>query len=216
MVVANQRLVVANQRLVVANQRLVEVDPSIFVFKKWGINWNSVGLFFALLVACYWNIYTQDRSLGLVLGVEVYILSLILTSEFLRGFLDLLRTGLVEWYVTQGLKVEQRLRNSRVLCAGFLLVPISLCFAMHIGDSIVSQDAVLLLRISRGITYPYAALVLLFRGRKAIIDMMDSWDAPKTSAGEIRQPCCLSNSSRCCCTSCLLPKREREGEAGGP
>lgn len=90
-----------------------EVDPFIFVFHKWGISWNPVGLFFAFMVACYWNIFTQDRSLGVILGLEVYLLSLILPSEFFRGFQGVTKTGLVEWYLNQGYKVEQRV--ARVL-----------------------------------------------------------------------------------------------------
>ena len=152
----------------VENQR--DVDPSVFVFQKWGISWNPVGLFFAFMAACYWNIFTQDRSLGIVWGVEVYLLSLILPSQFLRGFLGLAKTSLVEWYVNQGFKVEQRVRKSPALGAGILLVIISLCLAMHMGDSMVREDASLVFRIFRGITYPYLALVLLFRGTQALND----------------------------------------------
>lgn len=165
----------------VENRR--DVDPFIFVFQKWGISWNPVGLFFAFMVACYWNIFTQERLLGIVLGLGVYLLSLILPNEFFRAFQGLTKTGLVEWYVNQGLKVEKRVRKSPALGTGILLIVISLCLAMHMGDSIVRQDAALVLRTLRGITYPYVALVLLFRGTPAMSDpwlLKDISDAIKT------------------------------------
>lgn len=54
---------------------------------------------------------------------------------------------------------------------------------MHMGDSIIRQDAGLVLRVLRGITYPYAAFVLLFRGTQAMNDpwlVKDISDAIKT------------------------------------
>ena len=137
------------------------VDPLLFVFHKWGITWNSVGLFFAFMTACYWNIFTLDGSLGIFLGVGVFILSLVFPSAFFSLFQGLTKTSLADWYINQGLKVEQQVRKSPFLGTGVVLLLIGLCLARY---TIVGEDAGLVLRIFRGITYPYLALVLLFRG----------------------------------------------------
>ena len=122
------------------------------------------------MVACYCNIFTQERSLGIFWGVEVYLLSIILPSQFLRAFIGLTKISVVDWYLNQGFKIEQRVRKSPALGAGILLVIIGLCLAIYMGDSIVREDASLVFRIFRGITYPYVALVLLFRGTQALND----------------------------------------------
>ena len=152
----------------VENRR--DVDPYVFVFHKWGISWNPVGLFFAFMVACYCNIFTQERSLGIFWGVEVYLLSIILPSQFFRAFLGLTKISVIDWYLNQGFKIEQRVRKSPALGAGILLVIIGLCLTIYMGDSIIREDASLVFRIFRGITYPYVALVLLFRGTQALND----------------------------------------------
>ena len=141
-----------------------DVDPFLFAFHKWGITWNSVGLFFAFMTACYWNIFTRDGSLGIVIGLEVFLLSLVFPSQFFSLFQGLTKTSLAEWYVNQGYKVEQQVRKSPLLGMGIFLLLIGLCLAMFMGDSTVREDASLVLRIFRGITYPYLALALLFRG----------------------------------------------------
>jgi hypothetical protein len=159
------------------------VDPFLFVFHKWGITWNSVGLFFAFMAACYWNIFTRDQSLGMVLGLEVFLLSLVLPSQFFSLFQGLTKTSLAEWYVNQGFKVEQHIRKNPLLGMVIFLLPMGLCLVMFMGDSTVREDASLVLRIFRGVTYPYLALVLLFRGTLPMSDpglLKDISDAIKT------------------------------------
>ena len=81
------------------------------------------------MTACYWNIFTLDGSLGIVLGVGVFILSLVFPSAFFSLFQGLTKTSLADWYINKGLKVEQQVRKSPFLVTGVVLLLIGLCLA---------------------------------------------------------------------------------------
>lgn len=90
-------------------------------------------------------------------------MSLIFTAQFVQASVAFIKMSIVNWYVEQGLKVEQEARKS-VFLSGFLVCIFTfLCLTSHFGGRSASHEAVICLRILRGVAFTYMMLRLLFQ-----------------------------------------------------